>query len=190
MATDADKVKNQCNLRRNRGSETRAVNSRYIFSQNFLKAKPDLNRFFMSLDIHGCYNFCSTRTLSRRIRSLVILTAQSTPRIKSVGLKKLKIKNGEKPQVSCRIWTQLFFIIDIFPRKKNNRCLTVLFLQTRRESHIYTFTQLFNMNMRKVFIMCRDSRHIFISRLNMKFDSDSAHQSGTSAVYDHNRNNI
>lgn len=92
--------------------------------------------------------------------------------------------------MSCRIWTQLFFIIDIFPRKKNNRCLTVLFLQTMRESHIYTFTQLFNMNMRKVFIMCRDSRHIFISRLNMKFDSDSAHQSGTSAVYDHNRNNI
>lgn len=89
--------------------------------------------------------------------------------------------------MSCRIWTQLFFIIDIFPRKKTNRCLTVLFLQTMRESHIYTFTQLFNMNMRKVFIMCRDSRHIFISRLT---DSDSAHQSGTSAVYDHNRNNI
>lgn len=83
-----------------------------------------------------------------------------------------------------------FLLLIFSPGKKNNRCLTVLFLQTMRESHIYTFTQLFNMNMRKVFIMCRDSRHIFISRLNRKFDSDSAHQSGTSAVYDHNRNNI
>lgn len=114
---------NQCNLQRNNALQTRAGNSRYIFSMNFFKGqtrfKQIFPQIFMSLDIHGCYHSCSMRTLSRRISPLVIVTAQSTPRIKSVGLKR-KRKNGEKPQVSCRIWTQLFFIINIFPRKKTD----------------------------------------------------------------------
>lgn len=43
--------------------------------------------------------------------------------------------------MSCRIWTQLFFIIDIFPRKKKQQMFnSFIFADYERKSYLYIHT--------------------------------------------------